>query len=207
MTDTTNVGKWDRWYLGLTTDTPQTYGDTITYEMGVEWLRGSNLVYDFGCGKGGFQKVATEKMEPWPLLDTFPVLGVDGSKTPFANIIADLVEFKVDTDVFSEDFKASVFMRHVIEHDYRWRRILENALESFTYRMVLVLFTPAQRETHEIAWNEDPGVPDIGFETAELVAICAQHHVVGEVATYRTNTQYGEETVFLLEKQSDAPSS
>lgn len=205
--DFTAVGKWDRWYHGLQRHEPQLYGDDITYRLGAKWLRGSNLVYDLGCGKGGFKHVFDDEARAWPSLEQVPVLGVDGSKTPFADIHADLTDFTVELGYFAEGFKVSVFMRHVIEHDYRWRDILENAVASFNHRMVLVLFTPTQPETHEIAWNEDPGVPDIGFSVPELVTLFAQHGVIGDVGTYRTNTQYGEETIFLLSKIAgvDAP--
>lgn len=201
-----NVGKWDRWYEGVTLDTPQTYGDETTYRMGAEWLRGSNIVYDWGCGKGGFVFVASGMMKDWPLLDTFPVLGIDGSKTPFAEITADLTEFKVNLDVFSEDFKASVFMRHVLEHDWKWEQILRNAAASFNYRMFLVLFTPLQEETTEIAWNEDPGVPDIGFNPQDVLRVIGETvrangrdgmmHIQTDV---KTRTQYGSETTIAVE--------
>lgn len=201
MTDT-NVGKWDRWYDGLTLDEPQTYGDDITYRMGAEWLRGSNIVYDWGCGKGGFVYVASGMMKEWPLLDTFPVLGIDGSKTPFADITTDLVTYRVNLSGFSKDFKASVFMRHVLEHNRKWIDILTNAIASFNHRMVLVLFTPLQEETHEIAWNVDPGVPDIGFAAADIEWIFENHGLSYTRGTYKTGTQYGEETVFFVEKSS-----
>lgn len=183
----TNVGKWDRWYIGVTEDEPQTYGDTVTYEIGTQWLRSCAVVYDLGCGKGGFWKVSQDAGA------NYMVLGVDGSVTPFAGIVTDLATFR-------DRAADGVFMRHVLEHDYRWRDILENALAMFTERMVLVLFTPMQIETHEIAWNEDPGVPDIGFAAGDLQRIFDDHKIEWSMATYRTNTQYRQETVFLLEK-------
>lgn len=185
---TSNTGKWDRWYNGLTIDTPQTYGDTITYEIGASFLNDCNIVQDWGCGKGGFGMVAIGDAYD------FKVIGIDGSRTPFADFCCDLVLFQAVPPV------DGIFMRHVLEHDYQWRTILENAIKSFTKRMVLVLFTPMQHETHEIAWNEDPGVPDIGFSYGELAEIFTAAGLKWERYTYRTNTQYKEETVFLLEK-------
>lgn len=32
-------------------------------------------------------------------------------------------------------------MRHILEHNYEWARILDNALASFTQRMAPILFT------------------------------------------------------------------
>ena len=54
-------------------------------------------------------------------------------------------------------------MRHILEHNYEWARILDNALASFTERMALILFTPEQEVTEEIAFRSDVGVPDIAF--------------------------------------------
>jgi hypothetical protein len=183
-----NLGRWDTWYTGLTLDTPQTYGDVCTYELGAQWLKDCDPIYDLGCGKGGFWST-TNAMGMSNM-----VLGVDGSNTPFAGRIVDLATF-VDRPA------PGVFMRHVIEHDYRWRDILDNAFALFTDRMVLVLFTPMQQETHEIDWHDDIGVPDIGFSAPELCRIFEDAGVqCCSFATYRTATQYGEETVFLLEK-------
>lgn len=203
---TSNLGKWDRWYQGVTLDDPQTYGDETTYRLGAEWLRGSNIVYDLGCGKGGFVFTAAGMMKDWPLLDTFPVLGVDGSKTPFADITADLTEFKVDLTAFDKHFRCSVFIRHVIEHDWKWEQILRNAASSFNYRMFLVLFTPLQNETHEIAWNEDPGVPDIGFAPLDVIRVIGdtvhengRDGIMHFETDIKTRTQYGSETTIAVE--------
>lgn len=182
-----NVGKWDRWYDGVTLDEPQTYGDDATYRMGAEFLRGCDPIYDLGCGKGGF----------WSTLHAMGlnnmVLGVDGSQTPFAGRIVDLT-------TFADRPAPGVFMRHVLEHNYEWEKILRNAVQLFTGRMVLVLFTPLQPETKQIAWNEDPGVPDIGFAAADIERLLEDHGLSYTRGTYRTGTQYGEETVFFVQK-------
>jgi SAM-dependent methyltransferase len=195
-----NVGKWDRWYYGITMDTPQTYGDETTYRLGHDWLQGCNVVYDLGCGKGGFTKVANE------LGKRFGILGVDGSNTPFADVHADLAEFKVDLSVFAKDCKVGVFMRHVIEHDHRWEEILRNAASSFNYRMFLVICTPLQDETRQIDWHDDIEVPDIGFALQDVLRTIGDTvhergldgvmHVETDIATI---TQYGSETTIAVE--------
>ena len=45
---------------------------------------------------------------------------------------------------------------------------LDNALASFTERMALILFTPEQEATEEIAFRSDVGVPDIAFRLADI---------------------------------------
>lgn len=202
-----NVGKWDRWYQGVTVDEPQLYGDDTTYRIGAQWLRGSDLIFDLGCGKGGFKHVweTVAEEESWPLLDRCVVMGVDGSKTPFADITADLTEYRVNLSGFAEGFKVSVFMRHVIEHNADWRTVLANAVASFNHRMCLVLFTPVQMmRTQQIAWNDDPGVPDIGFNLNDLAQVFAEGGIERniEVSMHETNTQYGVETVLRATREA-----
>jgi hypothetical protein len=55
----TNLGKWDYVLserpvrmLGGAYDGPQPIGLTRTYELGVAWLAGCELVEDWGCGLG-----------------------------------------------------------------------------------------------------------------------------------------------------------
>lgn len=180
MTDT-NLGKWDRWYAGLTN--PQPYGDSTTYQLGAEWLEGLDLIEDWGCGKGWFRTF---------IPDGVSYRGIDGSATPFAAEIVDLAEYRSTVP--------GIFMRHVLEHDYRWRAILANALASFTERMVLVLFTPLAVETHQIAWNEDPGVPDLSFRLADIETYLQMLGCTWTVEHLETATQYGVETVLRIAK-------
>jgi len=59
-------------------------------------------------------------------------------------------------------------MRHVLEHNYDWVRILDNALASFNERMVLILFTPERAATQQISFQPVVGVPDIAFRLADI---------------------------------------
>lgn len=172
-----NLGKWDRWYAGLTE--PQPYGDTPTYEMGAEFLAPCEMVEDWGCGKGWFRRFRRDGYS-----------GVDGSWSPFADVVADLVTYRSSVP--------GVFMRHVLEHNYDWAAILDNAVASFTERMVLVTFTPFSDRTHEITFAPDPGVPDMSFRLSDLTDRFGD-------ATWRceelqTATQYGVEAIFFLER-------
>src|ERR1700722_11100627 len=106
--DADKVGRWDQWYAGLDAASP--YGDVRSYEVGAAFLADCELVEDWGCGKGGMrQYVAPDSYR-----------GIDGSRTPFADVIADLREYRSDVD--------GVFVRHVLEHNYDWRTILSNVL-------------------------------------------------------------------------------
>lgn len=173
-----NLGKWNRWYTDL--DEPQSYGSTETYRIGAEFLADCDTIEDWGCGKG-FMRT---------LIDPKRYRGIDGSETRFADIVADLFNYRSKAD--------GVFLRHVLEHDYRWAQILENAAWSARRKLVVVLFTPMSDKTHEIAWNEDPGVPDLSFCIDDLEAILLDKFDL-KYQQLETKTQYGSETVLLCE--------
>ena len=86
--------------------------------------------------------------------------GIDGTASPRCAEVVDLVEYRSTIP--------GLFMRHILEHNYEWARILDNALASFTERMALILFTPEQEATKEIAFRSDVGVPDIAFRLADI---------------------------------------
>lgn len=173
----TNLGKWNRWYE--IADEPHPYGSEETYKLGADFLNACKRVEDWGCGLAWMRQFVEGEY-----------VGIDGSASPYVTIVADLVDYRSETP--------GLFMRHVLEHDYRWRRILENAVASFTQRMVLVIFTPLQEETQTLAFADDPGVPDIGFAFEELAAFF--DGISWRYEVLKTATQYGSETIFYLEK-------
>lgn len=190
------TGLWEKHYEGELSRLA--YGDTTTYYRGAEWLALCQTIEDWGCGLGYFKTCCM-----------FPerVVGIDGSWSRFADKTVDLREYTSNVE--------GIFMRHVLEHNLEWERILENALASFTRRMCLVLFTPLL-ETHAILGYTDLGapqqtpvgllshpdplrhIPDQAFTRAELVDRMGPWLVEEEALT--TRTQYGGEHVFYLEK-------
>lgn len=178
-----NLGKWDRFYVRIEEGTPPSlYGDQATYRIAAEWLEPAGAIEDWGCGRGGMRKFWDGEY-----------LGVDGSASPFADVVADLVEYRSSTP--------GLLLRHVLEHDLGWETILDNAIASFTQRMVLVLFTPVQPETHVLKWIQGyRRVPDIGFAPADIEARF-DSGVRFELQTIDgTGTDYGSERVYLLER-------
>lgn len=180
-----NVGKWNVAHSGLG-EIPRPYGATDSYPMGARWLAPCELIEDWGCGAGWFSF----------LTESCRYRGIDGSKTPFADEIADLAEYRSQVP--------GIFMRHVIEHDFRWERILDNALASFTERMCLILFTPlSQNGTHDIEWEDPPGVPNLSFALDDLTDRMVEAGVEADIVTVepgRRRAKYGAETVFLLSR-------
>jgi SAM-dependent methyltransferase len=167
-----------RWQYGNAAPFP--YGDDVTYRKGMGFLDGHGTIEDWGAGTAYARRFVTRS--PYRALDGSPSLAVDR--------VVDLRTYRSDADC--------IFMRHVLEHNPEWRRILENALASFRRRMVLVVFTPFADETHEIAsWR---GIPDLALRKQDLVA-CFDGLVWRE-ETFETNTEYLREHVFYLERRT-----
>jgi len=179
--------KWNDIYKNLTVIDTYRYGNTITYELGYYFLKDCNKIEDWGCGVGGFKTKFTKE-------DLNKYIGVDGSKTPFADIKTDLTKYISNID--------GIFMRHVLEHNYEWEQILENACKSFKKKMCLVLFTPFTSSTKEIAHNLMHGVdvPDLSFNEDDLINIFKKYNIKYELKTFNTETQYKIEHVFYLTK-------
>jgi hypothetical protein len=144
-----NIGLWNDMFAGA--DTPVPFSDTTTYELGAQWLDGLD-VEDWGCGLGWMRNfVPAERYR-----------GIDGSRSKFADEIVDLTEYRSRTP--------GLFMRHVLEHNPEWPKVLDNALASFTERMFLVLFTPLMAETRDLTPGDNsPNVPNFAFRLGDIV--------------------------------------
>lgn len=178
-----NLGKWSEWYKDLDSNTPSAfrYGDTETYPIAATFLQDCELVEDWGCGAGGFKRYRTEGYR-----------GIDGSQTPFADVIADLRTYRSDVD--------GILIRHVLEHDTGWRDILENAVASCRKKLCLVLFTPFSEATQIIAQNINHGidVPDISFCKNDIESFFIKCQF--NLWTMETATGYGIEHMYRVIK-------
>jgi len=181
--------KWNEWYKDLTINDCGSfrYGETVTYELGYQFLHTCNYIEDWGCGAGGFKRFFLNS-------NLNKYIGVDGSNTPFADIKTDLTKYISNIE--------GIYMRHVLEHNYEWKVILENACKSFTKKMCLVLFTPFSDETKEIAHNlkHNVDVPDLSFDKNELINIFEKYNINYELKTMETKTGYNVEHIFYLQR-------
>jgi len=175
------LGKWDKWYKNVKSMGSFRYGNTVTYQLAEDFLSGMN-VEDWGCGTGGFKR-----------LHKGGYTGIDGSKTPFADKIVDLRNYKSSVD--------GIIMRHVLEHNYDWEKVLKNAIASFKKRLCIVIFTPFSHKTKVIAQNKKYGVdvPDISFDKRDL------EKYFGDLKWrldegIKTRTYYKVEHVYFVEK-------
>jgi hypothetical protein len=186
--DKSNVGKWNRWYwkhklrsyIPFLKKNVPIYGDSTTYQVAAEFLSDVSEVEDWGCGLGGFRRFCKTKY-----------VGVDGSWTASCDRVVDLATYRSSTD--------GILLRHVLEHNYEWRTILQNAVASFRRKMCVVIFTPFSDRTHDIHWWPELQVPDISFDREELLGYFAGLSVRSQEGL-KTRSQYNVEHIFFLEK-------
>lgn len=172
------------------------YSDPTTARVAAAWLTTDPQVRhieDWGCGVGGFKDFLPAAIE---------YVGIDGSESRFSDVVADLEDYRSETD--------AIFMRNVLEHNPGWAKILDNALASFRRRMVLVMFTPFQAETKIIATYPNflgSGVDmvDIGFRVEDILARISGDFDVFQIRDIATKSQYGCEHMFFLEGAKDQP--
>jgi hypothetical protein len=179
--DDTNLGKWNKWYENLKVGGEgRRYGDVVTYHMAAAFLAGCAEIEDWGCGRGGFREHCPGRY-----------IGVDGSQTPYAEKIAELQAYRSSVD--------GILLRHVLEHNYTWPRVLDNAVASFRKRLCVVLFTPFADTTRELRHNRKSGVdvPDLALSAAEIEA-----HFKGLewilIKDIKTTSQNGIEHVYCV---------
>lgn len=165
--------KWTTWYQDV--EIPEPYGDTLSYEIAAEFLHDCLTIADWGCGKGFFRTRV--------LADRY--VGIDGTITPFTDVVADLSNYIHQVE--------GILLRHVLEHNVDWQKVLLNAVNSATYKLCIILFTPLSDTTRQIAWTDGLEVPDISFYLPDIMAYLEDFEVT--YSTFTSATQYGEETV------------
>lgn len=169
-----------KWIYGSVPSFP--YGDETSYKKAVEFLDGPYIIEDWGCGTAYAQKFVKRGR----------YVGVDGSWSLHRHISADLRTYRSSAD--------AILMRHILEHNDEWQKVLENALASFQKKMCLIIFTPFSDKTHQIVMNPN-GVPDISFCKDDLMKYLAPFNPKEEV--FQSATQYSTEHIFYLEKNNE----
>lgn len=172
------LGRWDPWYR---TGHQACYGPADTYRIAEEWLGGLH-VEDWGCGYAQFRE-----------FHRGPYVGIDGTKG-WADIVADLRQI-------APHATPGLMMRHVLEHNPDWRRILAGAVGCFTKRMVLVVFTPDSGGNDEkvLAHVDAVNVDDLALPHQEIESFFDGCRVL-EKRFVPTLTGYTGETVWLVER-------
>jgi hypothetical protein len=183
------VGMWNEWYEKGERGRA-VYADPRTAEIAGEWLNIPSImvVEDWGCGYGGFKRYLGAHQT---------YIGIDGSNSPFAHKMVDLVEYRSKVD--------GIHLRHVLEHNPSWREILRNLLSSFTKRAVITLFTPfCETETVIARYpnfnNTGVDMVDISLSEKDLYQFFseASNITVQAITGLVTDSQYNIEHVYLL---------
>jgi hypothetical protein len=181
-----NKGKWDSFYAELTDR--DHYIDSDSYRVGASYLSDCEIVEDWGCGKGWFGLVAKEF--------DLDVVGVDGSQTPFANKVVDLEDYTTQVD--------GIFMRSVAEHNFEWKKILENLVQSFTKKAFVQFYTPMNFDSNEgILLQLSPGydnIPEISIPVSVWENILLKNNVTWVREFVDSPLAWGEETYYFLSK-------
>ena len=179
---------WDKYYE-REPHTHKAYGEPFTMRLGAWWLNRPEIkvIEDWGAGFGGFKPLVAEHQQ---------YVGLDGSASKSADKIVDFEHYSSSVD--------GAHMRHVIEHNYEWRSVLHNFLDSFKIRGVLTLFTPFVNTPSvvdkEFDW-EGYTMPNISFNREELEDMMLEHNLSWTLLdSLPTDTEYGIEHVYLLEK-------
>lgn len=152
---------------------PNRYGDDdLSYVRAARFLDDGD-VEDWGCGSTYAKRFFKSKYT-----------GVDGA-AGFADVVADLRTYTSHT--------SGILLRHVLEHNYEWEKILRNALASAD-KIALVIFTPFGEKTKQISYHSVCEVPDISFQKTDLTECFTKW----EEETLSSKTFYGTETIFYI---------
>lgn len=184
----TNLNKWDViWRLHKAGDyTP--FGSPLTYNKAAEWLKDCSLIEDWGCGRAFFSTI----------FEKGRVRSIDATKNPHVDLQADMAEYKSQVP--------GIIIRHMLEHNYDWATILENALGSFQQRMCIIIYTPFITDCFwkvlEIIekWNN---IPVIAFNREYFESLIKKHPEITYIieADLPCGHDYHVEHVIYLEKK------
>lgn len=156
------------------------YGDETSYRKAMAFLDGPYIIEDWGCGTA-FAKKFVERGR---------YVGVDGSWSLHCHLVADLRTYRSRAD--------AILLRHILEHNWEWKKILENALASFQKKFCLVLFTPFSQETKSIGVTWET-IPDLSFRKEDLLEYLKPFSYTEE--TLQSATQYGVEHIFYITRE------
>jgi methyltransferase family protein len=157
-------------YSDITTPTPY-WGDE-SYIRAISFLDGPGDLEDWGCGTCYAKKFVKQAK----------YCGIDSSQSRFNDVTCQ--------DLTHRTFRPNyILLRHVLEHNYHWKGILQNALRLFKERMVLIIFTPFNTHgTEQIAFHKDIGVPDLSFKKSDITDLLPAF----------TEEKIGAETIFYI---------
>lgn len=150
------------------------YGIEETYKKAATFL-GDGPVEDWGCGKAYARKFFTQ-----------PYKGVDGTPDG-CDTVVELARYTTNTH--------GILMRHVLEHNFEWEKILKNALTSCK-KLAIVVCTAFSDTTH-LLYIDEWGIPIFSFKKTDLTEKFPSY--TEEVVVGEGQGQQCSETIFYVE--------
>jgi hypothetical protein len=169
-----NIHKWDNFFRSNKRFDKKPF--VLSMDLGSKFLEDCKTVEDWGCGDGIFKFYRDD------------AIGVDGSDTPGANKkFIDLTDYITDCE--------GIFLKHVLEHNYGWKRIVHNMLTSFSKKICIVMFIPFGETEKTIEQNYEHSwkVPNLIISKKEFKEILDQYKIEYEFEKIVT----GEEIVYI----------
>lgn len=163
------------------------YGnDDTSYRIAGQYLSGPGLVEDWGCGTTWARQYIGA-----------PYRGVDGAWSKWADLVVDLGSY--------HSSPPKILMRHVLEHNKEWPKILLNMLDSFTDRACLILFVkPVDGEEVDVAPNPAyPDIPTLAINGERLNNVLYDNNLDIKITSNEITTDtapQGWERIYFLEK-------
>ena len=131
-------GKWD-----YQTSPAPVYGPPASYHAAAEFLDDyGRIVEDWGCGAAGAR----------PFFKNAKYIGVDGSPG-FADVVDDLRTRSTSA--------WGILLRHVLEHNYDWAKILDLAAQSCRKLVIVFFLEPTPFTAMSMHGCNPNGVPNL----------------------------------------------
>ena len=148
-------------------------------------------IQDWGCGNCKLKNYIPKNKN---------YFGIDGSITGYQNHISDLVDYKCSCD--------AIFMKHVLEHNILWKKILLNFLDSFEKRAILIIYTPFSEKTKIIGetikginyYNNLVSVEKISFCKKDIIDIIQSCNISFKFEEIESNNEFKKDNIFYLQK-------
>lgn len=182
---------WDPWWESLYqgSSVPTSYpGSAESYEKAGAFLGGQGLVEEWGCATTFGKRYIHA-----------PYRGVDGGPSEFVDVVADLSTYRSDVP--------RALIRHVLEHNWNWRAILDNFLLSFKERGVVVLFIPLGKHdinrSFEHRIGQPPTPPGLQLDEESFWSMLSHPDLVVKDEVLQNDTPpFGYERIIYLAKDN-----
>ena len=186
----TRLSLWENFWKGRNSKNEYSNSkeSNKTMLLSAEIFKNNNVksIEDWGCGNCVFRYYLDKDIK---------YIGIDGSNTSYQDKIEDLTQYTSKSD--------GVYIRHILEHNDEYKKILENAIMSFENTLILVLFTPfTNKNNTEILTTcnlEGRIIPDIAFNKNYIISLIEQNRCSYQlIENIESKTSYKFENIFII---------